>query len=1051
MNAQQHNGGHFSDYTGILAGQSGTLHHESEVSAAAYVRTQVRHDVSLLEEESIISYAMSSNSRPAPISRAPHVRNVTKPLYGKPSKAKSPRKHKTYYGPYDRPPSKQENVIYNPDDFFSADVKPLKKDNYNSINELYKSLEKAQSYRVIDEDGVSHYHKDSPAAYLQDVKQKSVITTQHVLMELEHAPTTYSQFGIGDHNDALSELGQSVVSMGNMGYMGSAGGLPSALRALPMQGGVVEEPSLYTMVDESVINPQSNIASSIYDGGVSPSGLLPTVGVSNDSSKTSHSNTISDEKAKDPQLESMLLEAKNIREEISAMNVAKDGTDAGAEASVAAAANQKFKRVMNKLIPLESPRNAQLVEEKEAGKAPEKMMETRIREIFDNTDKNHDGSLNAREVILGLRNDSELAEFLHLPQHIRQEDGSRDEFELTFQGMDSLNVRELSFDDFYTYILLHREKRKRELDAMASSTDSSIGVATAASVATAGFLSPRKGDPESVEDQSMAPLQLASTIDDRNFLVVSGVISSQNRTISYAIREFYGTCFSITFLVQNTGQTWLVFVPASNTLTYLLRLWTASPKPQNSVMLGDWMLKSTTLNFQNNEITETNFDIKAFHAKCEKETLRVILSATLKIQTLWRRWRAVHHFQAAIHQRIKVQQGLDVASVRTAVRNIVTAKQAVENGTAVRIQTNLRGATISPTKTVLTINPRHATEAYLEEVGSKIAALYHGHKVSPDSLFGGQSTMLDDAFSQSVNSPRKDITQNLENATTLCISPSQSPKLSQPSLSIMNTPSFISSIASVKTVSTAKAIPSSTLLLKENSIDSEQSCVDSRHNYLKPLADEDKSGGPSSDKLSRTTVQGGFDPASRKGVSLMGAKNRQEMAEQQAQLHELKNDVGQIVDEMQNEFKEIKSKLALNLKVAQSSALGHPLKVGSMSTFYGEMPEKSRRAGVSKKTKEEVQNEVTKDGAEVQQLRDVIDTMNTRLGQLETQLTVVQEHTARLAESSSDDDSSVAKSLEGGETQVSGAKYTDLGGKAEIVANPPAGSTSSNVAHGHDG
>ena len=157
----------------------------------------------------------------------------------------------------------------------------------------------------------------------------------------------------------------------------------------------------------------------------------------------------------------------------------------------------------------------------------------------------------------------------------------------------------------------------------------------------------------------------------------------------------------------------------------------------------------TTLNFKDNEITGTNFDIKIFHKKCEEETLRVIVMATIRIQCLWRRWRAIHHFQAAVYRRTRVQLGLEVANVRTAVRNIVTAKQALEDGTAVRIQTNLRGAFISPTKTVLTINPRHATDAYVEEVGSKIAALHHGHNIPPDSLFGGHSSLLEDAFSQS--------------------------------------------------------------------------------------------------------------------------------------------------------------------------------------------------------------------------------------------------------------------------------------------------------------
>ena len=100
----QHNA-HGPDYAGILASQSGLHKHENEVSAAAYLKDEYAHDTQLREEDSIISYSMASNSRPPPITRQPHVVQVTKPLHAKPSKMKSPRKGNAFYGPFDRPPS----------------------------------------------------------------------------------------------------------------------------------------------------------------------------------------------------------------------------------------------------------------------------------------------------------------------------------------------------------------------------------------------------------------------------------------------------------------------------------------------------------------------------------------------------------------------------------------------------------------------------------------------------------------------------------------------------------------------------------------------------------------------------------------------------------------------------------------------------------------------------------------------------------------------------------------------------------------------------------
>jgi Ca2+-binding EF-hand superfamily protein len=53
-------------------------------------------------------------------------------------------------------------------------------------------------------------------------------------------------------------------------------------------------------------------------------------------------------------------------------------------------------------------------------------------EIFDRIDKNHDNQITAAELILALREDATLGSYLCLPEHIRQEDGTREVFEEVF-------------------------------------------------------------------------------------------------------------------------------------------------------------------------------------------------------------------------------------------------------------------------------------------------------------------------------------------------------------------------------------------------------------------------------------------------------------------------------------------------------------------------------------------------------------------------------------------------------------------------------------------
>jgi len=83
-----------------------------------------------------------------------------------------------------------------------------------------------------------------------------------------------------------------------------------------------------------------------------------------------------------------------------------------------------------------------------AGELDHQALLLTARRIFDSIDTNKDGSINKRELILALRKNPETAAIFHLPQHIRQEDGTRDDFEKAFQTLDSDQSREISWEEF---------------------------------------------------------------------------------------------------------------------------------------------------------------------------------------------------------------------------------------------------------------------------------------------------------------------------------------------------------------------------------------------------------------------------------------------------------------------------------------------------------------------------------------------------------------------------------------------------------------------------
>ena len=77
----------------------------------------------------------------------------------------------------------------------------------------------------------------------------------------------------------------------------------------------------------------------------------------------------------------------------------------------------------------------------------------KLRAMFQRADRDHDGVISVRDMMLALRHDAELASLLHLPSHIHQEGGTRAAFERVFAVFDEDHSREITFEEFLAHIM----------------------------------------------------------------------------------------------------------------------------------------------------------------------------------------------------------------------------------------------------------------------------------------------------------------------------------------------------------------------------------------------------------------------------------------------------------------------------------------------------------------------------------------------------------------------------------------------------------------------
>eukprot|EP00854_Cymbomonas_tetramitiformis_P023326 gene23326-28226_t len=112
-----------------------------------------------------------------------------------------------------------------------------------------------------------------------------------------------------------------------------------------------------------------------------------------------------------------------------------------------------------------------------------------LRVIYDKLDKDHNGLVSRSEVILGIRREPKIAAALNLPEHIRQEDGTRDILESFFQRLDKDDSRSISWREFASELsdspIIDSPREETQID---SNSDSSLYESLMASIFSAAHL-----------------------------------------------------------------------------------------------------------------------------------------------------------------------------------------------------------------------------------------------------------------------------------------------------------------------------------------------------------------------------------------------------------------------------------------------------------------------------------------------------------------------------------------------------------------------------------
>ena len=109
----------------------------------------------------------------------------------------------------------------------------------------------------------------------------------------------------------------------------------------------------------------------------------------------------------------------------------------------------------------------------------------RVREAFKRMDRNGDGDISRIDLIKALKDpdNDDLREMLSLPERIRQEDGTKDRFEIMFQAIDkdeSKKIHLAEWERFFFQALEAEREREREAAAAAAAPPVSPSPASAA-------------------------------------------------------------------------------------------------------------------------------------------------------------------------------------------------------------------------------------------------------------------------------------------------------------------------------------------------------------------------------------------------------------------------------------------------------------------------------------------------------------------------------------------------------------------------------------------
>jgi hypothetical protein len=138
---------------------------------------------------------------------------------------------------------------------------------------------------------------------------------------------------------------------------------------------------------------------------------------------------------------------------------------------------------------------------------------------------------------------------------------------------------------------------------------------------------------------------------EKSVVIATGNFQVKDKVITYTVRQVLGSCLSVVLTVPLTKQNWVLFVPYTEQLEHLLRIYTRRArdnKKDNLNKLCASILNLTTVEFEDFLISRVDFNGDYFRIKYVKELATILEASAKSMQRFYRGYAMRKRFKKLV-------------------------------------------------------------------------------------------------------------------------------------------------------------------------------------------------------------------------------------------------------------------------------------------------------------------------------------------------------------------------------------------------------------------